>query len=136
MSILGKLGCIGKNEISYGIKYNEIEDVFVAVNQNGVVAIGIKIIDYNDRLIETKKFTVSVYEDNKLEDSKTLEQEYDGICLDSEKLVLFSYNFNSKTLMQLYDLNDLQLLKSKAFDERIKNIEIFEGKIFLINESS
>ena len=143
MSILGKLGCIGKNEISYGSKYNEIKDVFVAINQNGVVAIGCKLIVYNDRLIETKQFAVSVYEDNKLKISETLDKyksDYDGICLDSEKLFLFSNNqLLVKTVtnvMKLYDLKDLKYLKSKSFDYKIKNIQIFENKILLTNESS
>ena len=142
MSILEKLKSVGDNEIYFGNKYDGIKDAFVAVNENGVVAILFKFKDHDDDLTETKKFTIKVYEDNELSISKTLDKsDYGGLCLDNEKLALFSTNIVSDSetvtsLVKLYDLSDLKLLKSKSFNNKIKNIEIFEGKIFLTRECS
>ena len=148
VSVLGKLKFVGNNEISYGVKHSEIKDSLVSVSDNDLVAILSRSDFYDKNFISTPILSLTVYENNKIKirtkfDSSSCIKDYLGICLNEYLLILF-YNFfksenyqkiNYSTL-DLYDVNELKLIKSIEVRKKINKVFINQNKIFAITEES
>ena len=150
MSVLGKLKYIGDDEISYGMKYIEIKDSLVSVSDNDLVAI-LSISDFYDKKLNSSKIlSLSIYQNNEIKISTKIDssssnpiKDYLGICLNENVLVLFysflrseNYHLINYSLLDLYDVNELKLLRSVEIKKYINKIVINESKIFAITEEN
>ena len=137
VSVLGKLKFVGENEMSYGIKYNEIQDSFVSIQENGLVAVGVKVNINNENNTESK-VVVTIYEKSKVKSTiefKHIRNNFNGFCLNENVFVSIApYSPFSKTLIDAYDANSFELLKSICISQIAKKVFIHENKIFIIIE--
>ena len=154
VSVLEKLKFAGETEISYGIKYNEIKNSLVSISDNDLVAILSRTDVYDENFRKSTEFFLSIYEKNKIKNRKQLKDDgknirfpcfdnYFGICLNDKVLTLlyreYKYNDNLKcsidySYLELYDVNELKLLKLIKIKKKINKIFIYERKIFGIIE--
>ena len=136
-TILGSLKFVGHNEISYGIKYNEIEDSFASVQENGLIAVGVKVKLYNENV--ENKIVVTVYEKSKVKSTievKHIRKSFYNFCLNENVFISLSLEqgYSNRTIIDAYDVNKLELLKTTYIDSIVKKVFIHENKIFIIIE--
>jgi hypothetical protein len=99
---------------------------------------------YNYKIIQ--KFVITVYENNKIKSTIQIDQknDYKGLCLNDNVIALF---YNSDTFdcyertivhetIEIYQVNEVTLWKSKVIDRRVNKIFINDDKIFIITEES